>query len=410
MRLAKRVLKIAGLGGLVVALLLIAFIGWGMVAYSPEYVLRVLLWRESSVETYREKFPARRVETSGEPFEFVDATQEKGQVETLLNSAFNVDDMDAFLGANDTEAFLVMQDDRILFEGYYNGADRDTLMTSYSVAKSFTSALIGAAIEDGAIKSVNDPITDYLPELAERDERFNQITIRHLLLMASGLEYQEMRPGLFNSDDILSTYYPDQRKAALEFTSIVDGPEEYFSYNKYHPQLLGLILERSTGVPVAHYLQEKIWKPLSMAYDGSWSLDSEESDFEKMETGVNAAAIDFVRFGRLFLHGGLWNGVQVLPADWVAESTQVDPAHQFAAYYPDEFGQQIYQELNGYYKYMWYGFFRGEDGYDFQAEGDRGQFIYVSPQKQLVMVRFGRDWGISSAEWVKAFYRFASDL
>jgi CubicO group peptidase (beta-lactamase class C family) len=161
--------------------------------------------------------------------------------------------------------------------------------------------LIGIAIQEGHIKGVDDPITMYLPEMAERDPRFNEITIRHLLLMASGLEYVKFRPLLFNSDDILTSYYPDQRKISLENTHIIDPPGQYFLYNKYHPQLLGMILERATGMSVTNYLQTRIWDPLGMEFGGSWSTDSEAFDFEKMETGVNARAIDFAKFGVLFL-------------------------------------------------------------------------------------------------------------
>ena len=139
-------------------------------------------------------------------------------------------------------------------------------------------------------------------------------------------------------------------------------------------------------------------------------MDSEESGFEKMETGGNATAIDFAKFGRLYLNDGSWEGAQVIPSEWVAESTQVDPAIHMASYYPDDFGQMIYRDLVGYYKFMWYGFFRGEEGYDFMAEGDRGQFIYVAPEKRLIIVRNGLDWGMASSEWVKAFYEFAGQL
>ncbi len=398
-----------GVGWLIAGLLMIVtlIVVAGMIRYSPEYVVRALRWRESSVETYRELFPARPVAAPAEPFQFDEAPEKAGEVAQLFESIMETPDLDDFMTESGTEAFIVIQDDTILLERYYNGAGRETLMTSFSVAKSFTTALIGAAIEEGYIGSLDDPITDYLPELAQRDGRFEQITIRHLMLMASGLDYQELRPGLFNSDDVITTYYPDQREAALSFTEIVDSPGAYFQYNKYHPQLLGLILERATGFQVASYLEQKIWQPIGMEYDGSWSMDSEESGFEKMETGVNATAIDFAKFGRLYLEGGNWQGVQVLPAEWVSESTQVDPAIHNASYYPDEFGQAIYRDLDGYYKYMWYGFFRGEEGYDFMAEGDRGQFIYVAPEKRLIIVRNGLEWGMASSEWVKAFYEFA---
>jgi CubicO group peptidase (beta-lactamase class C family) len=315
------------------------------------------------------------------------------------------EDWDSFLEANNTQAFIVIQDGAILYENYFNGTQRDSIVTSFSVAKSFTSALIGIAIQEGYIHSVDDPITTYLPELAKRDPRFNEITIRHLLLMASGLEYENFRPLLFNSDDILTSYYPDQRQISLENTHIIAPPGQYFRYNKYHPQLLGMILERATGMPVTRYLQTKIWDVLGMEFDGSWSTDSEASDFEKMETGVNARAIDFAKFGVLFLNGGNWQGHQVISKAWVEESTQPFLPENYADYYPSERFSLLPGQ--GYYTYMWWGMAGEGDAYDFTAEGNKGQFIYVSPQKNLVIVRNGTEYGIPSEEWLKLFYEFA---
>jgi len=265
--------------------------------------------------------------------------------------------------------------------------------------------LIGIAIQEGYIKSVDDSITTYLPELAKRDPRFNEIKIRDLLLMSSGLEYKEFRPLLFNSDDILTSYYPDQRKISLENTHIIDPPGLHFQYNKYHPQLLGMILERTTGMPVTTYMQTRIWDKLGMEFDGSWSIDSKTSDFEKMETGVNARAIDFAKFGVLFLNGGRWQGNQVIPEAWVNESTQGLLPKNYTEYYPKWFTTLPGQ---GYYKYMWWGMTRAEDSYDFTAYGNKGQFIYVSPQKNLVIVRSGIEYGIPTEEWLTLFYKFAS--
>lgn len=392
------VVAVAGLAGLLGIYLIVS-----MIRYSPEYVVRVLTWRESSVATYRELFPTRTVAAPADPFHFAEDPAAAEAVAQTLAEILAVPDLDAFMTDSGTEALVVICDDTVLLERYYNGAQRDTLQTSFSVAKSFTSALIGAAVAEGHIDSIDDPITHYLPELALRDERFAAITIRHLLLMASGLDYEEMRPDLFSSDDILTTYYPDQREAAIEFTRVAGPPGEQFSYNKYHPQLLGLILERTTGMPVAQYLEQTIWQPIGMEYDGSWSLDSESSGFEKMETGVNATAIDFAKFGRLYLENGNWNGTQVLPAEWVAESTQVDPATRTAAYYADEFGRFLREDLDGYYRYMWYGLLREDGAADVMAEGDRGQFIYVSPAARMIIVRNGQEWGIAASEWINAF-------
>jgi CubicO group peptidase (beta-lactamase class C family) len=372
--------------------------------YPAEYVYRVIAWRDSDAFDWQ-KFPNHSLEASPATFRFEEAPDER--VAGLFAQLAGVEDWDAFLEDNHTQSFIVIQDGKVLFEKYYNGTERDSIVTSFSVAKSFASALIGIAIDEGYIHSVDDPITDYLPELAQRDVRFQDITIRHLLLMASGLEYKEFRlPGL-NSDDPLTTYYPDQRWLALNNTNIIDPPGAYFQYNKYHPQLLGLILERATGGTVSEFLQTSVWNPLGMEFDGSWSTDSEASDFEKMETGVNARAIDFAKFGQLFLNEGSWNGEQVISQEWVAESTQPLIPDDYASYYPEWFSQF---PGTGYYKYMWWGMARDGGSYDFSAEGDKGQFIYISPDKSLVIVRNGIDYGIPSDEWLNLFYDFAGEF
>lgn len=414
--IGSRLLKAIGILLLVLVGLLMLGLILASIIYPYEYVYRMIAWglmppgwADSHLNDYLNNFPAHRLDAAPQPFTFDDSADEE-LVAGVFEGILDVGDFDVFLEENGTKAFIIIQDDAILYEKYFNSAQRDSMVTSFSVAKSFTSALIGIAIDEGYINSVDDPITDYLPELLERDSRFSDITIRHLLRMASGLEYQEDRLGLFNGDDPITTYYPDQRKAALEFTHIEDPPGEYFLYNKYHPQLLGMILERTTGVSVTEYMQTKLWDPIGMEFDGSWSIDSEKSGFEKMETGVNARAIDFAKFGRLYLENGDWNGVQVISPEWVDESTSPDPGTQNDSYYRDEFGQTILNDLHGYYKFMWYGYFRTGGEPDFAAEGDHGQFIYVSPQKKLIIIRNGDEYGVPWDAWVKMFYDFASQL
>jgi CubicO group peptidase (beta-lactamase class C family) len=393
-------LKIA-LGFAALALLALAV---ALIAYPPVYVYRVLAWQESDAFDWQ-KFPSRPLEAAPQPFQFT-ASPDPG-VPALFEELSGAADWEAFLADNQTQSFVVIQDGAVLYEKYFNDTRRDSIVTSFSVAKSFTSALIGIAIDEGYIQSAEDPITTYLPELTNRDTRFEQITIRHLLLMSSGLEYEEFRPLLLNGDDPLTTYFPDQRRLALENTHIVDPAGRYFSYNKYHPQLLGMILERATGVRVTDYLQTRLWNPLGMEYGASWSTDSEASDFEKMETGVNARAIDFAKFGALYLNEGFWQGRQVISKDWVDESTRPYFPEEYTNYYPEYF-----TSLPGraYYSYMWWGYARQADAYDFAAEGDKGQFIYVSPSKQLVIVRNGIDYGIPAREWIELFYEFAEAI
>jgi CubicO group peptidase (beta-lactamase class C family) len=399
-----KAIKILGMLGSILIALIVLGLAAALLRYPPQYVYRVLVWQESDAFDWQ-KFPNHPLEAAPQPYQFSSAPDPR--VPAIFSQLSGAEDWEAFLEAHQTQAFIVLQGDAVLYEKYFNDTRRDSIVTSFSMAKSFTSALIGKAIQEGYIESVDEPITTYLPELASRDTRFKEITIRHLLLMASGLEYKEFRPLLFNGDDPLTTYYPDQRQLALENTHITDPPGSYFLYNKYHPQLLGMILERSTGMRVNDYLQTGIWNPLGMEFGGSWSTDSEAGDFEKMETGINARAIDFAKFGALYRDGGKWQGAQVLPLDWVEESTEPHFPEKATSYYSPYFAALPGQ---AYYKYMWWGYARNGEDYDFAAEGDKGQFIYVSPQKDLVIVRNGIDYGIPSQDWIKLFFDFADQF
>ena len=375
--------------------------------YSPEYVSRVLRWGDADVYDYQ-KFPERHMEASSQPFFF-----KEGRDEDLVRAHFEshplVDDMETLMENTNTQALIVIQDDTILYEGYASGADRDSIVTSFSMAKSYTSALVGIAIAEGNIKSVHDPITDYIPELTERDPAFEEISIQDLLRMSSGIKYREFP--FVNGDDAKTYYYPDLRQLALEDTFIINPPGEYFVYNNYHPLLLGMILERATGVPVAEYLEQKIWGPIGSEFTGSWSLD--ENGFEKMESGINARAIDFAKFGRLYLNNGSWESVQVIPEDWVTESIQENPDFQNPIYRGEDFGRVVFEVAQGgYYQYMWYGLNREGGPNDFFAEGNHGQIIFVSPQTNLIVVRNGETYGpgFGVFGWIEIFYQLASEM
>ena len=368
---------------------------------SDQYLSRLVRWRGADVGDVR-RFPSRPLHASPRPFFFAPSGDES-RVRAAFREAVPTDSLDAFLERNGTHAFLVIQNDTILYERYFNGAERASIVTSFSVAKSFASALIGKAIEEGYIHSVDDPVTRYLPELAARDERFGHITIRDLLMMSSGIHYGSGFL-LFANDDARTYYSPDLRRAALHLTRVERPPRERFQYNNYHPLLLGLILERVTGRHVTDYLDEKIWRPLGMEYGGSWSLDSRESGFEKMESGLNARAIDFAKFGRLFLNGGRCDSVQILPASWVLESTRPDMTVDYHAYYPTD---GIFAGGRGYYKYFWWGL-RHDDSYDFTAVGNFGQYVYVSPASHLIIVRNGASFGAGG--WLGMFKTMATAL
>jgi CubicO group peptidase (beta-lactamase class C family) len=385
------------LGVVVVALVAILFeIGFIGLRYSPGYMVREVFGHMGTAYDYR-FLPERKLTASPHPFTFaVDGTKDT-QVQAVFQSNPKIKNLDAFLADTGTQAFLVIQQDTLIYERYFKGFQRDSVVTSYSVAKSFDSALIGIAIQEGYIKSVEDPITDYLPELAQRDPRFKDIQIRHLLMMASGLRYNTDDTPFRRGDDSLTYSFDDLRHLALTETEVVGPPGMNFVYNNYNPLLLGLILERATGRPVTTYLQEKIWTPLGMEFGGSWSLDSEKSGFEKMESGINARAIDFAKLGRLYLNGGNWNGKQIVPAEWVTETTRDNGLIQ---------GRPLY------YARMWWGEHCSADSHDFIALGNLGQFVYVSTSKNLIIVRNGEKYGLAGEleEWAGIFCQFEKSM
>jgi len=377
---------LAGAAAIVLALVgLVYLAAW--LSLGASGVARALIWMDADVDDYK-RFPARAVAATGEPHRYETGS---GYPDGLpADAAPGCGDLAEMLAANDTTAFFVIKDDRLIHEQYFNGPHHDSVQTSFSVAKSFNSALIGRAIADGYIASLDDPVTDYIPELLERDGRFARITLRHLLSMSSGLRYEET--GLPWSDDAQNYYAADLRRLGLQDTEIAEAPGERFHYNNFNPMLVGMVLERATGMPVATYLSQTIWQPLGAEADATWSLDSEASGFEKMESGINARAIDFVKLGSLYLHRGFWRGRQILPAAWVDESTRYSAERDAS---PD-------------YQYGWWTFRDEALGDFYAAHGNKGQFIFVFPSDRLVILRQGREYG--DTDWTETIPAIARQM
>jgi CubicO group peptidase (beta-lactamase class C family) len=297
-------LLLIGAGSLLLIVGVVAVAGYLSAPYF--YLTRSIFWGESDNKDHK-KFPAREVHNAAPVSRFDELPADNpyaSQIEAIARDNSN-SSLEDYLEASGTTAFLVVHDEELVYERYFDGYDETSIHTSFSMAKTFASALVGIAIDEGHIKSVDEPITNYIPELLEKDERFKSITIRHLLTMSSGIKYEEGAdlPWSDEADDTKTYYATDLRKLALN-CQIEGEPSEYFEYNNYNPLLVGMILERATGMSVSRYLQEKLWKPMGMEADGSWSLDSTTSGFEKMESGVNARARDFARFGMLFAEEG----------------------------------------------------------------------------------------------------------
>jgi CubicO group peptidase (beta-lactamase class C family) len=386
-----------GIGAGSLLLLALVAVVAGYLSAPNLYLTRTIYWGESDYKDH-EKFPARTIHNGPSVSRFDKLPADNryaSQIEAIARDTNNGESLEEYLDASGTTAFLVIHDDRLLYERYFDGYDESSIHTSFSMAKSFASALVGIAIDEGHINSVNEPITNYIPELLEKDERFESITIRHLLTMSSGIKYEEGGdlPWSEEADDTKTYYATDLRKLALENSRIEGKPGEYFEYNNYNPLLIGMILERATGMSVSRYLQQKLWKPMGMEADGSWSLDSTENGFEKMESGVNARARDFARFGMLFAEEGNWEGRQLISRGWVEESTRADTS----------------TDPSQDYQYFWWVNTPEGESYHFSARGNYGQYIYVAPEKDLVIVRLGKEEGEQGYDyWIYLFEELAT--
>lgn len=350
-------------------------------------VIRTVRWMDADMNDIH-RFPLRTIPNGGAPFAFAAPTP--GQYDTLFtpvtmtqDGTTTVQDFDAFLAGRDTWAFLVIRRDTLLVERYFGNGGRDSVATTFSIAKSLVSIAVGVAIDSGWIRSVQDPITQYLPELAERDTRFIQVTIEHLLTMMAGVQFGRGKTPW--GDEARSYYDPNLRRVALS-RQMSDAPGSRFAYNPYNPIILGLALERTSKRPLTQLLSEAVWTRLGANHPTSWSLDSRSSGFEKMESGFNATALDLAKLGRLFLRNGDWDGDRILNPDWVRASVR-----------PDSIGGRPR------YGYFWWVRPTEGEADRYYAEGRFGQFIYVVPDRDLIIVRTGKTDG--DVNWISMFER-----
>jgi CubicO group peptidase (beta-lactamase class C family) len=399
----KSVLKTVLQSVLVLMGLIILVVTLLAIKYSPRYVYRLALYNVADVYDYTH-FENRTIRASSNTFSFPVHLDEV-YVESLFQekvTAYGFSSLDEWAEKSNTTALIVVRRDTILYEKYFNGFGRESYFHSQSMAKSFISTLIGFAIEDGYIQGVDDPMTQYIPELLERDERFARITLKHLLTMQSGIKYNEAYLPWIGihapwHDEAVGYYHGNVRRLLLKRVKIAGEPGQRFQYNNYNTSYLGLIIERATGMTVSEYLEEKLWSQV-MEYDALFSIDSKRSGFEYMPSRLMARAIDYARFGRLFLHEGSWNGDQLLSREWVQEATRED--HSLSRKrYPEWMGDGANRT---YYSYQWWGHVNGDSTYRFFASGNLGQDIYVMPAEETIIVHCGNSLDYYNADMLRS--------
>lgn len=282
-----------------------------------------------------------------------------------------------FMDETDTSGLLVLRDGQIVAEEYALGSTPETRWVSWSVAKSFVSAMVGIALDEGLIESIQDPITRYVSELA--GSAYDGVAIEDILEMSSGARWNEDY-GQWSSDitrfGAAIVFGLSQDEFATSLTR-ERPPGSYNHYNSTDTQVLGMLLVRTTGTSLAAYTEEKLWKPMQMEHDAYWITD--ESGMELAFGGLNATLRDYARFGEMYRNHGRWGGQQIVPEAWVAASTVPGKPHLQPGRNPGS------DSIFGY-GYQWWTPPVGDEG-EYSAIGVYNQFIYVNPTRGVVIAK-----------------------
>jgi len=265
-----------------------------------------------------------------------------------------------------TIAYLIIKNDSIWYETYYDGFDENSKTNSFSMAKSFISGLLGKAIMDGHIESLDQPLSDFFPKY-----KGAKTTVGDLSSMASGLDWDERYYSPF-SITTKAYFYDDLDEMMLEL-DIVEEPGKEYKYLSGSTQLLAMVIEKASGKKIADYFSESFWKPLGAEHDALWQVDSEKNEMVKAYCCFASNARDFARFGKLYKDRGKWQNQQLLDSAFVAKS--ITPRFEGAPY--------------------GYGFWLGESqGKEFFAmRGHLGQYVIVFPKENIIVVRLGHSKG-----------------
>lgn len=274
--------------------------------------------------------------------------------------------------AMQTAAFVIIKNDSMVHEQYWDGFGPDTRSNSFSMAKTFVGILTGAAIDDKKIKSIDEPVSDFLPEFKNGENA--KLTIKHLLTMSSGINFDEdyVSPFAYPAQ----AYYGSDLKKLTSSYKVVEEPGKVFKYLSGNTELLAFIIEKAAGKTLSEYMSEKLWKPLGAKHSALWSLDK-ENGMEKAYCCFNSDAPDFARFGQLYLNHGRWNGRQLVDSAYTAKS--IVPAEL-----QDIDGKQVDN-----YGFAWWIIPDYKGHYIFYARGILGQYIVCIPDQKMVVVRLG---------------------
>ncbi len=354
--------------------------------FSSCHIVRFFWWNFADINDGK-KFQSVAILKGKETFYFKEITQNISlMIPADIKLASDANTFDQLLEKSHSVSFLIIRNDSILYEKYFKRYSSSSELPSFSVSKSFVSALIGIAIEEGYIKSIDQKVSEFIPEM--RDPGFAEVSIANLLTMRSGIEFVESYGNPFAA--MPKFYYGTNLKKMIYTLKIKEAPNLHYDYQSVNTIILTMILEKATGVAANVYLQEKIWKQIGMESDANWNVDSRKHLVIKSNCCINAHTRDFARFGRLYLNNGNWNGRQIIPESWIKQSKTIFNDSRDSQGYP--------------YTYHW----RTLNNGSLFAKGILGQYIFLYPEKKLIIVRMGSNSG--NINWVKLFEELSVQL
>jgi CubicO group peptidase (beta-lactamase class C family) len=331
------------------------------VATGRTYLFKAVWYNFADIDDY--KVFTNNTVVAGQP--------QPWNISASYNTATVPDDLKQLLDELSSVALVVIKNDSLLYEQYWQGYNDSSLSASFSVAKSITSLLVGCALKEGVIKSLDEPVSNYIPEFKEGEKA--KVRIVDLLTMSSGSNWDEAYANPLSVTTEL--YYGDDVYRTATGVKIIQPPGKYHLYKSGDTQLLGLLLEKATGKSLSVYAAEKLWNPLGAQHAALWSID-QSGGHEKAYCCFNSNARDFAKLGQLMLDSGRWKGTEIIPQDYYLKS--ISPCML-----PDRHGHSC-----DYYGYQWWLVPRS--GGVFYARGILGQYIVVIPEKRMVIVRLGK--------------------
>lgn len=308
-----------------------------------------------------------------------------------INVRYQTDDgtlgVDEFMQRNHVGGLLIIKNGRIALERYGLGNTEETRWTSFSVVKSISSSLVGAAVQQGRIKSVKEPIARYLPQLS--GGAYDNVTIEQVLQMSSGAAwnetYRDPKSDRRRMFELQLANKPGELLKQLSGLKRASAPGTTFKYSTGESHLQSELVHAATGMTTSDYLSERIWARMGMERDAFWQLDARAGQ-EIGSSGFSATLRDYGRFGQFILNDGVISGERILPAGWIDQATRVDPASYLAP------GKLYEGEYPLGYGYQWWTFpvgthaLPGHEGGAFEAQGIFGQFLYINRKEGVVAV------------------------